>query len=173
MEDIRIKKVCGFTVSSTHLSVMILPYINKELEGEKNVLTFLEGNLERNIKEILSKISLSNEAKQKIENINWKATDIEKVNIEKVLKQEFTKDKNLDFIIYGKEQYINSVNEKILKTVKKHEKILNNKKIKIINCYTVDDFKENIRDILDKHDIMFNTSGEKKIEEFFSKYHSA
>ena len=34
MEDYKIKRVCGFSVSSIHFSMMILPYINKELEKE-------------------------------------------------------------------------------------------------------------------------------------------
>lgn len=173
MGDLKIKRVCGFNVSSIHFSVMILPYINKELEDKKEIITLLEGNLEKNIQEVLSKITLNNEAKEKIKNINWKATDIEKANFEKNLKQKFTKEKDLSFIVYGGEKYINTANEKIEKILKKYEKILKNKKIKIINCYTVDDFKENIKEILDKHDAMFNTSGEKKIEDIFTEYHSA
>lgn len=173
MGDLRIKKVCGFNVSSIHFSVMILPYINKELENKKEIITFLEGNLEKNIQEILTKITLNNEAKEKIKNINWKATDIEKISFEKFLKQKLTKEKDLSFIVYGSEKYINNVNEKIEKSIKKHEKELNSKLIKITNCYTIDDFKDNIREILNRHEAMFNTSGEKKIEEIFTNYHSA
>lgn len=173
MGDLKIKRVCGFNVSSIHFSVMILPYINKELEDEKNIITILEGNLEKNIQEILSKITLNNEAKEKIKNINWKATDIEKVNIEKTVKLKLTEEKDLSFIVYGREEYINNVNQRIEKIIKKHEKELASKEIKIINCYTIEDFKENIREILNKHEAMFNTSGEKKIEEIFEDYHLA
>lgn len=173
MGDLKIKRVCGFNVSSIHFSVMILPYINKELEDKKEIITILEGNLEKNIQEILSKISLNNEAKEKINSINWKVTDIEKTNIEKLLKQKITEEKNLSFIVYGSEEYINYANAKIEKVLKKYEKLLNNQEIKITNSYTVNDFKENIREILNRHEAMFNTSGEKKIEEIFTDYHSA
>ncbi len=173
MGDLKIKRVCGFNVSGMHFSVMILPYINKELENKKEIITLLEGNLEKNIQEILSKITLNNEAKEKIKDVNWKATDIGKTNYEKDLKQKITKEKDLSFIVYGREEYINTANEKIEKFLKKHEKYLNDKKIKISNCYTIDDFKENIREILNKHEAMFNTSGEKKIEEIFTEYYSA
>lgn len=173
MEDLQIKRVCGFNVSSVHFSVMILPYINKELEAKRNILTILEVNLEKNIQEILSKISLNNESKEKIINLNWKATDIEKINLEKYLKQKITEEKDLSFIVYGRENYINRVNEKIEKTIEKHEKLLKNQNIKITNCYTIDDFKENIRDIINKHETIFNTSGERKIEEIFEDYHLA
>ena len=89
------------------------------------------------------------------------------------MTQKFTEEKDLSFIVYGSEKYINEINEKIEKTIKKYEKFLENKKIKITNCYTVNDFKDNIREILNKHEAMFNTSGEKKIEEIFEDYHSA
>lgn len=173
MGNLKIKRVCGFNVSSIHFSVMILPYINKELEDKKEIITLLEGNLEKNIQEVLSKITLNNEAKEKIKNINWKATDIEKANFEKNLKQKFTKEKDLSFIVYGGEKYINTANEKIEKILKKYEKYLNGKKIKITNSYLIEDFKDNIREILNKHEAMFNTSGEKKIEDIFTEYHSA
>lgn len=173
MGDLKIKRVCGFNVSSIHFSVMILPYINKELEKEKNIITLLECNLEKNIQEILSKITLNNEAKEKIINLNWKATDVEKTNIEKALKQKITKDKDISFIVYGREKYINEANIIIEKILIKYKKILEDINIKITNCYTVDDFKENIREILDKHDSIFNTSGEKKIEEIFEDYNLA
>jgi len=173
MGDLQIKRVCGFNVSSVHFSVMILPYINKELEAKRNIITVLEVNLEKNIQEILSKIALNNESKEKIMNLNWKATDIGKINFEKYLKQIITEEKNLNFIVYGRENYINNVNEEIEKTLKKHEKLLKNENIKITNCYTIEDFKENIREIINKHETIFNTSGERKIEEIFEDYHSA
>jgi len=173
MGNLKIKKVCGFNISSIHFSMMILPYINKELEKEKNIITILEGNLEKNINQVLSKITLNNESKEKILNIQWNATDIKKDNIEKLIKTNLFKEENLDIIVYGGEKYINIVNEIINKTLNKNNKIIEEKNIKIINCYTVNDFKENIKEILDTHDVMFNTSGEHKIEEIFDGYHSA
>ncbi len=174
MGNLKIRKVCGFNISSIHFSMMILPYINKELEQEKSIITILEGNLEKNIKQVLSKITINNESKEKILNINWKDTDIRKSSIERILKTELTEEKNnLDIIVYGSEKYINFVNDNISKFISKNDKTLGEKNIKIIDCYTVSDFNENIREILDNHDVMFNTSGEHKIEEIFDGYHSA
>lgn len=174
MGDLNVKKVCGFNISSIHFSMMILPYINKEIEQEKSIITILEGNLEKNIKQVLSKITISEEAKEKILNIGWKDTDIRKSNIEKNLKLRLTEEKyNLDIIVYGSEKYINEVNDIIKKFINKNNKILEGKNLKIIDCYTVNDFNENIREILDSHDVMFNTSGEHSIEEIFDGYHSA
>ena len=174
MGDLKIKKVCGFNISSIHFSMMIIPYINKELEQEKSIITVLEGNLEKNIKQVLSKITINNESKEKILNINWLDTDIRKSNLEKNLKAELTKEKNnFDIIIYGSEKYINETNNVFNKIIEKNTKILEGKNIKIIDCYTVNDFNENIKEILDNHDVMFNTSGEHNIEEIFEGYHSA
>lgn len=173
MGDLKIKKVCGFNISSIHFSMMILPYINKELEQEKNIITILEGNLEKNIRQVLSKITINNEAKEKILNINWKDSDIKKDNIEKVIKSSLLKKENLDIIVYGSEKYINLANDIINKVINKNIKNIEGKNIKIVDCYTVNDFKENIREILDNHDVMFNTSGEHSIEEIFDGYHSA
>lgn len=168
MGDLKIKKVCGFNVSSIHFSMMILPYIKKELEIEKNVITILEENLEKNINQILSKLTITDEEKEKILNINWKETDIRRLNIEKNLREKIEDSENVDFIIYGSEQYINDVGEIINKVTKNILK--KDKTIKIVNCYRVNDFNENIREILDNHDKVFNTSGEHKIEEVFQEY---
>lgn len=172
MGDIKTKKVCSFTVSSIHFSIMILPYINKELDEEKNIITLLEGNLEQNIKQVLSKISLNNDAKEKIININWKSAKLENGSIEKKIKKLLTEEKDLSIIIYGSENYISNANEtinKIMKNIKNTKNMI----VKIINCYKVNDFKENIREILDNHDAIFNTSGEHKKEDIFEGYFSA
>lgn len=168
MGDLKIKKVCGFNISSIHFSMMILPYIKKELETEKNVITILETNLEKNINQILSKLTITDEEKEKILNINWKETDIKKLSIEKNLREKIEESENVDIVIYGSEQYINNAGEIINKVT--NDTIKKNIIIKIINCYSVNDFNENIKEILDKHDTVFNTSGEHEIEEVFQGY---
>lgn len=170
MGDLKIKKVCGFNVSSIHFSMMILPYIKKELETKKDVITILEGNLEKNINQILSKLTITDEEKEKILNINWNKTDIKELTIEKHIREKLNENNDLDIIIYGSEQYINCVNEIIKKIVDNDVKKSINKIIKIIDCYSVSDFNENIKEILDNHDIMFNTSGEHKKEDVFKGY---
>ena len=173
MEDFRIKKVCAFNVSSIHFSIMILPYINKELNSKKDIITVLENNLEDNVNEVISKILLSNEEKEKILNLNWMETDIEKMNIKEKLFKKITNDKDLCFVIYGGEKYINKVNKIINEILKQEKNSIPDKKIKIINNYKVKDFKENISEILDNHDVIVNTSGEHKKEEIFINYNLA
>ena len=168
MGDLKIKKVCGFNISSIHFSMMILPYIKKELETEKNVITILETNLEKNINQILSKLTTTEEEKQKILNLNWKETDIRKLNIEKNLRERIEQSEEVEFVVHGSEQYINKVEKIIDELIRNNSK--RNKTIKIINCYSINDFNENIKEILDKHDTVFNTSGEHSIEEVFQGY---
>lgn len=168
MGDLKIKRVCGFNISSIHFSMMILPYIKKELETKKDVITILETNLEKNINQILSKLTITDEEKEKILNINWKETDIKESAIKKHIIEEMDGNDSLDIIVYGSEQYIKCVEEMINKVL--DENLKKNKNIKIIDCYSIKDFKENIKEILNTHDIMFNTSGEHKIEEIFEGY---
>lgn len=166
MGNLEIKKVCGFSISSIHFSMMILPYIKKELETQKEVITILEGNLEKNINQILSKLTINDEEKEKILNINWKETDIMESTIEKNIREKLNKNENVDIIVYGSEKYIDNVSEIINKIVDDDLK----KNIKIIDCYSIGDFNENLTKILDKHDIMFNTSGEHEIKDVFHGY---
>lgn len=170
MGDLKIKKVCGFNISSIHFSMMILPYIKKELETKKDVITILEGNLEKNINQILSKLTITEEEKEKILNINWKETDIKESTIKKNLRKKLMQNDNLDIIVYGSENYINSVGEIINKIIEEDLKKNKQKNIKIIDCYSVSDFNENIKEILNNHHTMFNTSGEHKIEDVFKGY---
>ena len=172
MGNLEIKKVCGFSISSIHFSMMILPYIKKELETQKEVVTILEGNLEKNINQILSKLTITDEEKEKILNINWKETDIKESAINKYVREKLMENQNLDIIVYGSENYINNAGKIIDEIVDGNVK-KNSKKIKIIDCYSINDFNENLKEILNNHNIMFNTSGEKKIEDVFKGYHSA
>ena len=73
------------------------------------------------------------------------------------------------FLITGNKNYISEINNIFNKFFK--EKKYNN--IKIINCYKVSEFDENIREILDKHEYILNTSGIHKIEEVFEDYKKA
>ena len=171
MGDLKIKKVCGFNISSIHFSMMILPYIKKELEAKKDVITILEANLEKNINQILSKLTITDEEKEKILNINWKKTDIKESRIQKYIREKIADNDNLDIIVYGSEQYIKCAGQ-VIDTVLEGN-VKKNKNIKIIDCYNINDFNENIKEILGNHDTMFNTSGEHKIEDVFEGYNLA
>lgn len=164
------ERLCSFYVSEWHLVTMILPYINKELNEKANITTILENDIEDNIKTLIQKLNLKNE--KEILGIDWKSCQEIKYlelskKFDKLLKNKGTT--NIIFISGGKE-YIDLVNKNIEKWSNKNIERLKGVKLKIINCYEVTEFNSSIKEILDSHDKVLNTAGEKRIEEVFDGY---
>lgn len=164
-----IKKVCGFYVSSVHLVTMLLPYLNKQIEEQIEVIPFLEFDLRKNVETILSKIVLNEKNKEQILDINWKNTKVQKfTNIESTIKEKLKNEKEAIILVSGSKKYIKIVNEMIERYFNKYR---NNKKyITVINCFEVEEFDDDIRDILYEHEYIINTSGINKIEDVFEIY---
>ncbi len=170
-ENSSTQKVCSFYVSNMHFATMILPFVNKQEEEKRKIVTFFENDFTTNIELVLSRIIILEERKKELLNINWKNTDIIKyINIEKILKTQLNKNNENIIIVNGNTDYINNVNECIERYLEKNSKKIDVKNIKIINFYEVGSFNENIKEILDKHDLIFNTSGEHRIEDIFDGY---
>ena len=166
-----VKKICSFYVSNTHLITMILPYIKKQIDLNIEISTFLEYNLTDSVKQIVSKLIGENNLKESILNINWDTSNSYKFGtIEKEVKDKLNKYKEFNIIITGDNKYINIANENLNKFFIKNTKKLQGKYITIINCYEVTEFNDNIREILDKHDGILNTSGIHEISEVFEGY---
>lgn len=162
------EKLCSFYISDWHLVTMILPYINKELNEKANIVTVLENNIEENIKTLISKLNLKNE--KKILAIDWKnVKEKESLEINQKLEKLQSNSDNI-ILIKGSKTYIENININIAKILNKRSEKLKNTKIKIIDCYEVTDFNGNIKDILDTHDKILNTAGEKEIAEVFEGY---
>ena len=88
------QKVCSFYVSNMHFATMILPFVNKQIVAKTNIITFFENNFTTNIELVLSRITLSEERKRELLNVNWKNTNNTKyLNIEKMLKSKLSKRK--------------------------------------------------------------------------------
>ncbi len=164
-----IEKLCSFYVSDWHLVTMLLPYINKEINENANIITILENNIEENIKTLIKKLNLKNE--QKILNINWRNTNgLKYSEIQKELKK-LNKQESLNVVfINGSKNYIDIANKNIEKFLKENSKNYKEIKVKIIDCFEVGEFNVNIKEILDAHDKILNTSGEKEINEVFEGY---
>lgn len=164
-ENKRVEKLCSFYVSEWHLVTMLLPYINNKIEEDTKVVTILENNIEENIKTLIEKLNLKK--KDDILKINWKNIKSKKyAEIEEILNKEISKTKNNIILINGRKDYIEKNNQNIEKWINKSK--INN--IKIINLFEVTEFNHNITEILDTHDRILNTSGEKQIEEVFEGY---
>lgn len=159
-----LKKICSLYISDWHLTVMILPYIKNELENKRKIITFLEQGIEENVSLLISKLNLEEKMEEKIKSINWNETRILKYSeIEKELKSE---KQEISILVNGKKDYIDKVNMNIEKYIANNK----NQKIKIINCYETSGFNNNIKEILDNHDKMLNTAGEKEISEVLDEY---
>jgi len=166
-----VKRVCGFYVSNAHLITMILPYIRKQLNLNIGIDTFLEYNLAEHVEQILSKLIGENNLKEDISNINWNASNAYKFStIEKEVKDKLSKNKELNIFIAGNNKYICAAKENLNKFFTKNAKRLQGKYIIIIDCYEVTEFNDNIREILDEHDGILNTSGIHEIKDVFEGY---
>lgn len=166
-----IKTVCGFYISRTHLVTMILPYLKDKLNKDIKFNTILEYSLTENINEVLSKLIINDKEKEKILELNWKEDKIQKYpNIEKDIKYDLENNKEIILLISGSREYISKANKIIDKILEKNNNKLKNKKVTIINCYEVIEFDDNIREILDLHEFIINTSGIHRVEEIFEDY---
>lgn len=152
-----LKKICSFYVSDIHFGAMILPYISKKIEEKNSVYTVFEKDMNKNIEKLISNLNLNNEIKEEIKNIDWNKKT-ENKEIKKYISN--IKENREIVLIMGNKKYIEKANKKIKRQVKKED--LN--KVTIINCYSIDIFNENMNEILNSHDAILNTLGEKKIE---------
>ena len=129
------EKMCSLYVNDMHLIVMLIPYIEKELEKGNKIVTILEKDLDAEVKTLMEKVNLPKKKKEKIKKINWKKKIV---------------------LVNGSYEFIVKINE-----------YLGNRVNKIINCFQLEVFEENSREILENHHKILNTLGEKKISEMF------
>mgnify|MGYP004529606011 CR=1 FL=1 len=155
-----IKRLCNFYVSDLHLSVMLLPYINKQINEDVEITTIFEKLEKENFEAVLDKLNVKN--KEKILNINWfngNKDTYEK--IENKIEEDIKNKKNITIIIGGNKNYVFNNNKNIINYFNK--KNIKDLEIKVINCYNIDDVKKDIKLITKQYDGILNTSGEIKI----------
>ncbi len=161
------EKICGFYINDVHLVTMILPYLREQLKNEIKIETFFENSLKEHINNILSSLIIDEKRKEDIKKINWEKNKIKKYyNLEKELDEKINKNDEAILLIGGNKNYIKEINNILNKYLEKN----NNKNIKIINCYQISLFDDDITEILDKNEYVLNTSGIHKIEEIFENY---
>ena len=162
-------KLCGFYVSDWHLITMLLPYINKKIDEKVKIATILENDIEDRVSMFVKKLKIPNG--EKILKINWKnKREITYNSIKRIIEKNLEENKVI--IINGSKDFINKVNAFIKQYMKNNiEKIKNiNANIKIVNCFNVVEFNTCINEILDNHDKILNTSGEREITDIFEDY---
>lgn len=159
------KRMCSFYVSDIHLSTMLLPYIKNKIAKGDSWITFLDHDIEKEMKLLLSKVNLDNNIKEKISQINWKKNwEYKYSKIEEILEKEINEKTENNILIIGKGNEIEQLNQSIEKFIEKA-----NVSFSIINCYYMEEEKIKIDEILKKHDKIINTLGEKNIEEILGE----
>lgn len=148
VENVEAQRYCSLYVNDMHLIVMLIPYIERELEKKEKIITILGNDLENEIDTIVKKVNLGREKKNKIKRINWKKNLLSKEQIGEI--------KGETILIKGSYEFIRSVNE-VLKTEDN----------RVIDCYDIDTFEQNSRTILEQHNAILNTSGIRKISDMF------
>lgn len=149
------EKLCTFYASDYHFEMISLPYIDKRIDNNKEIIILTENNLENTIKTLLSKMNLKEQKKEKILNIDWKNNDLNKF---KRIKSDVEEEKDMVIFIKGKENYINNVNKNIEKWTK------NLRNVKIIDCYDIEEIGENLDKVMNKYEKILSTGGEKQIK---------
>ena len=149
------EKLCTFYASDYHFEMISLPYIDKRIDDNSEIIILTENNLENTIKTLLSKMNLKEQKKEKILNIDWKNNDLNKF---KRIKSDVEEEKDIVIFIKWKENYINNVNKNIEKWTE------NAKNLKIIDCYDIEEIGDKLDKVMNKYEKILNTGGEKHIE---------
>ena len=149
------EKTCVFFASDYHFEMITLPFIEENLRNNKKIIVLTENDLEDTIKNLISKVNLKEEKKEKIFKIDWKNNDLKKF---KEIKKEVENKEDLIIFIKGKENYIKNVNENIEKWTNKINTV------KIIDCYDVEEIREHFADVVNNYENVLSTTGERKIQ---------
>lgn len=149
----KISKICSFYASDFHLEMIMLPYINKKIDEEADIVIMTERNLEETMEIVVSRINLPEKRKQEILNINWENNDCKKIkNI-----RNTNKEKEIVVFIVGDKNYIKNIHTNIDNVIKDYNNA------KIIDCYALAEVQEEMVDIVAEHSKVLNTIEEKNI----------
>lgn len=149
-KELETNKMCLFCASEYHLEMILLPYIKERINDSKFII-FTEKDLNETLNVLLTKINLDEKVKKQIKELNWKKEDNLKFDeLKKILKNN----KEINIIINGEYNYIETVNNNI--------KPLINDNIKIIDCFHVGDPNVDIDDIKRNYKCILNTQKIKK-----------
>lgn len=164
------ERICSFYVSDWHLAMMIMPYLKEKISEGSNFTTILESDIEKNVLEIMKKVNVEEKITNKIKNIYWEPSKIIKYSDISERLNKISTAEEVIVVINGNTEFIKHANSNIEKWIRENEKKIKGKSIKIIDFYEMNEIKEEMKEILDKHDKILNTSGEKEIGEVFEGY---
>lgn len=145
------KRLCCFYVNDIHLITMLLPYINERINESTEIITVLESDISKSVKKVMN--GIRGKRSESLLKIDWKnkgVNDLYNINVQDKL-----------ILVYGNDEFIKEANI-----------IINNKneECEMLNCYEIMQGSSKLQEILDRHDKVVNTSGEKYPEEVFTGY---
>lgn len=149
-------KTCSFFTSDYHFEMISLPYIDKNIEENKEVIILTENNLENTVNKLVSNINLNEYKKEKILHLNWKNDDLNKF---KLINKNTKKNKSMVIFIKGNENYIKNINKNIEKWTKK------NTNTQVIDCYDLSEISGKLDEVVSNYSKVLSTKGEKLFKE--------
>ncbi len=145
------KRLCCFYVNDIHLITMLLPYINERINESTEIITVLESDISKSVKKVMN--GIHGKRSESLLKIDWKNKGVDElynINVQDKL-----------ILVYGNDEFIKEAN--IIISNK-------NENCEILNCYEMMQGSAKLQEILDKHDKVVNTAGEKYPEELFTGY---
>lgn len=145
------KKLCCFYVNDIHLITMLLPYINERINENTKVITILEEDMSKSAQKVIK--GIQGKKSENLLKIDWRNKSLNYL-LESELKDNL-------ILISGSDKFMKEANQ-----------IIANKKedCTILDCYEMMQGSSKLQEILDAHDKVVNTSGEKYKEEVFDGY---
>lgn len=131
------KKLCCFTVNTTHACIIANNYIANNLNNVK-IIYINENQENKKIKGIISKFY------KNIEDRMYYSEWLNENLLNDYDKEEFV------FVVHGKEKFIENVNKFL---------DINSFNGCIINCYDICDIRSSVSEIIANHDCYMNTTG--------------
>lgn len=140
------QRVCALYASDEHLVTILIPYIYKQTEEERNIITIFEKDF-RQISERILKIKPDNNKNLKID---WNKTNVNNLNakLNKPLNKSIV-------IVAGENKFIEKVNY-LLKNI--------NEDFLTINCYNIFRNEKRISQIVEEYENILTTQGIEKMK---------
>ena len=132
--------------SDYHFEMIGLLNIRKELKENKTVIILTQNDLEKTVKTVLSRITMNEEEKEKIQKINWTGETETKY---KEIKNSIEQNQEISIYIKGEEKFIEEQNKKINKLIESENNFDN---ISIVDCYDFSEISERSNEIIKKYD---------------------
>lgn len=126
------EKACCFYVSDFHLEMILMPYINEKIDEDITILS--QKNLRETLEILTTKMNIKEENKEKILKLKWEGEEPKE---------------NSNIIVIGSKEYISQ----------KKEDIKNINPISILDCYSFEEEKNNIENIIKNYNKTLNTLG--------------